>query len=237
LAIPEPEESWLGEFARGLFEIGDRYNVELIGGDTVRGPLSVTVQVLGLVPAGTALRRAGARRADLIYVTGSLGDAGLALRDKRGGVALSEAERATLHPRLNHPEPRVAEGMALRGIASAAIDVSDGLLADLGHILEASNVGATIQVERLPLSATLRAHLEPVDGWRLALGAGDDYELCFSVPPAKQAELERALANLSCGHTCIGVVEDTAGLRCRHEDGTPFVVDVAGYNHFANGKD
>lgn len=237
LAVPAAEESWLAEFARGLFELADRHNVELIGGDTVCGPLSVTVQVLGLVPAGVALRRAGARPGDVIYVTGTLGDAGLALYDKQGGVVLDDAERTALHPRLDRPAPRVAEGLALRGIAGAAIDISDGLLADLGHILEASGVGATIQVERLPLSATLRAHLEPADGWRLALGAGDDYELCFSVAPAKQPALERALADVSCGYTRIGIIEDIPGLRCRREDGTPFVTDVAGYNHFADGKD
>lgn len=227
LTVPQRDEAWLTAFSNGFFALARRFNVQLVGGDTTRGPLSITVQMHGLVPRGQGLLRAGAHLNDLIYVTGELGDAGLALRLLKAEVSLID-ER--LLARLNWPEPRIHEGIALRGIASAAIDISDGLAADLGHILTASGVGASLQLASLPLS---QAVADCTD-WSLPLSAGDDYELCFTLNPRKQANL-LAIAE-SCGYrfSCIGVIEHAPGLRCMLPDGELFMPDKKGYDHFGS---
>ncbi|MCC6301554.1 MAG: thiamine-phosphate kinase [Gammaproteobacteria bacterium] len=247
LTLPEADERWLADFAHGFFALARGYGVALVGGDTTRGPLSVSVQVQGFVPPGAAFRRDGARPGDLIYVTGTLGDAGLALRLREASAIGAPGARAFLRLRLDRPQPRVQEALRLRGLARSAIDVSDGLLADLGHILRASGVGATLELARLPLSPAFRACLAAVEAgghpalrsfrpglaWAdLALASGDDYELCFTVDPAHRPRLEALAADgLPC--TCIGTVDAEAGLRCRLADGTPYLPSRRGYDHFA----
>lgn len=233
LTLPEVDEAWLKGFSAGFFALAERYNVQLVGGDTTRGPLSITVQMHGLVPGNQALRRAGARPGDLIYVTGELGDAGLALRMLQGEISLPSEYVAYSLARLNHPEPRINAGLALRGIAHAAIDISDGLAADLGHILNASNAGATLHLERLPLSAGVASVVMKAGDWSLPLSAGDDYELCFTVPAQNKSRLHAVLDRFSCACTPIGMIEEAPGLRCKLADGKSFTPDSAGYDHFA----
>lgn len=237
ITLPQPDTDWLEAFARGFSALAQRFGVQLVGGDLTRGPLTVTVQAHGLVPAGRALRRDGARPGDEIYVTGTLGDAGLALRLLQEDIAVPAMHRDFLVARLECPQPRVQAGMALQGLANAAIDLSDGLLADLGHILERSDLGATLWVDRLPRSTAFRETLEDrpgleVDWDLLPLAAGDDYELCFTVPPSGTAALQAALGGLDCGYLKVGVVEEEPGLRCLHDDGSPCVAGAAGYRHF-----
>ena len=232
LTLPEADEHWLKNFSTGFFELADRHGVQLIGGDTTHGPLAITIQIHGLVPAGSALRRSGARVGDLIYVTGCVGDAGLALQALQKKATLSPDHLAQVMTRLNRPEPRIKEGIALRGIASAAIDISDGLAADLSHILAASGVGATLCLEDLPLSPALASVLSEVGGWNVPLASGDDYELCFTVPQEHQALLLDAIEQFSCPCTCIGVTESIPGLRCRLANGELFEPARTGYQHF-----
>ena len=231
LTLPENNSGWLDDFSRAFFALADRYRVQLVGGDTTRGPLSVTVQVHGLVSEGAALKRIGAKPGDRIFVTGTLGDAGLALQ-------LRENAADSLQQKLDYPEPRIEAGRVLAGQASAAIDISDGLLADLGHLLEADGLGATVQVEALPRSgafiAALEKHGPDQPSWfnDLPLGAGDDYELCFTVPEKSCASLEKQFSGLACGCTQIGIIEESAGIRCFLEDGTRYQPAAAGYLHF-----
>ncbi len=235
LTLPEAGETWLTDFSRGFFALAERYGVHLIGGDTTCGPLSITVQILGLVPQGQALRRSGAQPGDLIYVTGELGDAGLALKLLCGEVSLTPDDASCSLARLNRPEPRIEAGLALRGIAHAAIDISDGLVADLGHILTASAVGATLYVERLPLSEGVAALVRKTRDWSLPLAAGDDYELCFTVPAQHESRLHDAMKQVCCC-TCVGIVENALGMRCELADGTALALNFSGYEHFAGER-
>jgi thiamine-monophosphate kinase len=234
LTLPQADEAWVAEFAHGFFLLAERYQVELIGGDTTRGPLCVSVQIHGCVPRGQTLLRAGARVGEHIFVSGSLGDAGLALRLLQTQYACAEDQRAALDARLHRPEPRVALGEHLRGLASAAIDVSDGLLADLGHILERSGVGATVWVDRLPRSAAFRSCVLPQtpEWFELPLAAGDDYEICFTAAPEQAAALQTLARELDVPITAIGVIEADAGLRCRNDVGRSFEPARRGYEHF-----
>jgi thiamine-monophosphate kinase len=233
LTLPRADEAWLERFCRGLFALADRYDLQLVGGDTTRGPTTViTVQAHGFVPPGLALRRDGARPGDGVYVTGTPGDAGLALTVAQGKAAVVPEGRAYFQQRLEWPEPRLAEGLALRGIASAAIDISDGLAQDLGHILERSRVGARLEVDRLPLSPALRASLDRDAAIATALTGGDDYELCFTVPPERAAGLASVAAGWACRCTRIGVVTAGPGLQRVRADGSVFHLDRRGYDHF-----
>ena len=227
ITLPEVDADWLAGFSRAFFELADRYNIQLVGGDTTQGPLSITVQAHGFVPQGTALRRHGAQPGDHVYVTGTLGDAGLALQ------LHGDADKA-LQQRLDFPEPRVSAGQALRGIASAAIDISDGLLADLGHLLEGDQLGATVTVDDLPRSAAFieAAQRGGTPLLELPLSAGDDYELCFTVPEASLTQLIAAQADFPCGCTRIGTVEREAGIRCYTADGQHYTLSGRGYEHF-----
>lgn len=229
LTLPDANEKWLTDFSRGLFALAGQYGISLVGGDTTRGPLSITIQVQGYAPAGQALRRDGAMPGDLIYVSGSLGDAG-------GGLALALAgnddDSDFLLRRFVSPEPRLRLGQQLRGVASAAIDISDGLLADLGHILTRSQVGAELQAEQLPISAELLAQVGPAQAQQLALGAGDDYELCFCVPADKVARLEAMAQTASVELSQVGVITKVAGLRVFDSIGQPVEAPQAGYQHF-----
>lgn len=236
LTLPENQAHWLADFSRGFFALAGQYGVQLVGGDTTRGPLTVTVQAHGLVPHGTALRRSGAAAGDRVYVTGSLGDAGLALY-------LKQTASAWLRNRLDYPQPRVAIGMALHGLASAVIDISDGLLADLGHLLEADGLGAAIDVDALPRSPAFLAVLDgPGLGgqplyYELPLSAGDDYELCFAVPEQRCAVLENRLARFACPVTAIGMIEAQPGIRCYRSGGEPYQPAATGYKHFWDRQD
>jgi thiamine-monophosphate kinase len=229
LCLPEPDEAWLTGFAEGLFALAARFGVELVGGDTVRGPRVLTLQLHGWVPEGAALTRSGARPGDGVFVTGTLGDAGAGLAIVAGKISCGSADAQYLRGRLDRPEPRVEAGLALRGVASAAIDVSDGVAADLTHILERSGVGATLWAEALPLSAALARICAPEQARRLALSAGDDYELCFTVPPERIPELSR----LPVACTQIGVIEPVPGLRLVDATGRSLAPGVGGYDHFA----
>jgi thiamine-monophosphate kinase len=228
LSLPEVNEHWLSEFAEGLFGLAEAHGVELVGGDTVRGPLVITLQLHGFVPAAAALKRSGAQPGDHIFVTGTLGDAGAGLALTRNSLTCGSEEEAYLRGRLDSPTPRVAEGLALRGIASAAIDVSDGLMADLGHILVQSGVGAHIELERLPLSPQIERSVPSEEAQRNALSAGDDYELCFTVPPEN---LERLQAQ-PFSFTRIGTIEAQTGLRILNGAGECVTVAQVGFDHF-----
>ena len=232
LSLPGADEAWLGAFADGFFALAERFGVQLVGGDTTRGPLSVTVQVQGFVPADAALRRSGARSGDHVFVTGHLGDAGAGLAIEQGRLALSGPPAAALLARLHRPTPRIGAGLALRGLASAAIDVSDGLAQDLGHILAASGVGAVLEADVLPLSdALLASGIERP--WRLAAAAGDDYELCFTAP----ADADLGVADaLDCPVTRIGHITAEPGLRWRDTAGQVVEPPPRGWDHFARDE-
>lgn len=234
LTMPENDFTWLDDFSRAFFALAERFQLQLVGGDTTRGPLSVTVQAHGFVSPGNALTRTGAKRGDSIYVTGTLGDAGLALQ--MGGTAVEDLQK-----KLDYPEPAVAAGQMLAGLASAAIDVSDGLLADLGHLLEGTELGASLYVDKLPRSAAFISALRQQGSDRphyydLPLSAGDDYELCFTVPQAQCKQLEQQLSQLACGCTLIGKVEQSTGIHCFLEDGSHYQPGTEGYKHFERSQ-
>lgn len=232
IALPDADETWLERFSAGFFALAQQYGVELIGGDTTRGPLNLCVTILGEVPAQQALQRSGAQHGDEIWVSGTLGDAALALAHLQERIALSGEELAACAQVLHQPQPRVALGLALRGIASSAIDISDGLLADLGHILDASHAAAEIGLALLPVSAVMRAYVELPLGKQCALSGGDDYELCFTAPAVRHADITGISARLGLPLTCIGkivagrgcIVHDAAGNRLNFGSG--------GYEHF-----
>jgi thiamine-monophosphate kinase len=233
LSLPAADEVWLHGFAAGLFALASRYQVQLVGGDTVRGPQVISLQLHGFVPQGAALRRDGAKVGDLIYVTGTPGDAGLGLELALGRRTAGDADAHYLRGRLDRPEPRVAAGRQLREVAGAAIDVSDGLAADLGHILQRSGVGARLELAQLPQSPALQRLLPDAhERWRYALGAGDDYELCFTVPRTRRAAAERLCAKLECGCQVIGHIEAEPGLRLYQPDGTLLEDSPHGFDHF-----
>ena len=229
LSLPQPDALWLEGFARGFHALADRAAVTLVGGDTVRGPRVVTVQVLGFVPAPLALRRAGARPGDGLYVSGTLGDAA-------AGLELLHGDRATdldspLVRRYRFAEPRLALGRSLRGVASAAMDLSDGLFGDLAKLCQASGTGAVVELEDLPRSAALSARFGAADAERLALGGGDDYELLFTVPPSAERELRTAL-DAAVSITRIGEIVAGRGVQWRRA-GRLVAPGVTGYDHFA----
>jgi len=231
LTLPEVNESWLAEFTEQFFLLADSFNVQLIGGDTTRGALSITVQALGLLPGDQGLTRAGAQAGDLVYVTGELGDAGLALLVLQDELGLPVKDKAQVIKRLNRPAPRIKAGIALRNIASAAIDISDGLVADLSHLLKASDVGATLQAGKLPVSDAYRRYFDVAGDWSVALSAGDDFELCFTVPEKRQGGIERIMNGLEVRCSWIGMIEQRHGLRVLDDQGRKLYTG-SGYDHF-----
>ena len=232
LTLPKVDESWLTEFSRGFEALAGRYGAALVGGDTTRGPLSITVQAHGWVPAGSALRRSGAREGNDIYVTGTLGDAALYLASK--SLNLSEqGQFAPLRESLERPQPRVEAGLALRGIASSAIDISDGLIADLGHILAASVMGASISLDRMPLSKEMAQWQHKKKDWSTVLAGGDDYELCFTADKSKRKEITRISKELNLPISCIGTIESQPGLRITQPDGKLWSGPDKGFDHFS----
>jgi thiamine-monophosphate kinase len=235
-ALPTSDPRWIAAFMRGFDALAARYDVDLIGGDTTRGPRTFCVTVIGELPAGTAITRAGAHAGDVVYVSGTLGDAALALAIADGRARVDERAVPALRRRLDVPEPRVALGIALRGIASSALDVSDGLTGDLGHILDASHVGATIDVAAMPCSDPLRSLLHG-SARKLALGCllagGDDYELCFTAMPAMRERIGELSRTLSLPLMPIGVITAERGLVVRDERGDALASLPHAFDHFA----
>lgn len=235
LALPDVDEAWLAGFAQGMFALADAHGCELVGGDTTRGPLAIDITVFGEVPQGQALLRSGARAGDDLWVSGTLGDARLALEAFRGTVSLPQAVFDAARQRLEQPQPRVALGLALRGIASAAIDLSDGLLGDVAHILERSTVGATVEADRVAalLAAQPALQLDAAQVHRLVLAGGDDYELAFSAPAARRTEVEAAGRQVGVAVTRIGRIDAEPGLRLLDAQGRPLAQCFTGFDHFA----
>lgn len=227
LTLPDANETWLTGFSKGFFDCANAYQVQLMGGDTTRGPLTITVQLLGKVPRGKAMKRKGAKPGHKIYVTDQLGEAALVLKAVEDSIPYP----VSLYPSLARTQPRVYEGIGLRAVASACIDVSDGLLADLGHILSQSAVGATVYANQIPLpSLTLGLHEREL--LELALTGGGDYELCFTVSPKNEPELKKIFELSPAQYTCIGEIERGAGLRVFDSMGHEMTFDKMGYQHF-----
>ena len=216
LSLPHPDERWLAEFASGLYALAGRHGVALVGGDTVAGPLVITIEVLGFVPPTAALRRSGARASDLIIVSGAPGVAAAGLEELQAGRATFESKDARVR-RFLRAEPRLALGRALRGFATAAMDVSDGLLGDLGKLARASGVRACIDLERLPVAPELAAY-SLADQERLVLQGGDDYELLFTLPADHFGHIAHLAEAGACSLRCIGVMEQGEGVECRRDD-------------------
>jgi thiamine-monophosphate kinase len=235
LALPEANAAWLEPFSRGLLALADEFDCELVGGDTTRGPLNICITVFGEVPAGQALLRSGARAGDEIYVSGTLGDARLALEVFRGGLSVPAAAFETARARMDQPTPRVALGQALRGLASAAIDISDGLLGDLGHVLQQSTVGARIDVDAAYglLGASNTAGLPAERQLEFVLAGGDDYELAFTAPAARRADVEATAKASGTVVTRIGVIESEPGLRLVDGAGNRVTRSYGSFDHFA----
>lgn len=231
LALPQAEEAWLAGFARGLFALADAHGCELVGGDTTRGPLAINVSIFGEVPAGQALLRSGARPGDELYVSGRLGDARLALEVFRGTVSLPGEAFERVRIAMECPQPRVALGLALRGVASSAIDLSDGLLGDLGHVLQRSGCGARLEVDAVPRSAELAA--QPLALQRLCtLAGGDDYELLFTAPAAQRQAVAHAAQAAGVPVSRIGCIEAEPGLRLMDAQGQPLPNTWTSFDHF-----
>ena len=233
LSIPSADAVWLQDFANGLLDLADAHQVTLVGGDTTRGPLTVSVQILGHVPRGTALLRGGAQPGDLMVVTGTLGDAGAGLnyvKTPPRDAALA-ADVKSLVTRFEYPTPRVAMGIAARGIASAAMDISDGLAGDLPKLARASGLHAHVAVEKLPVSQALRAVADPAQAREWALSAGDDYELLLTVAAPRYVALEAQALRLNLTLAIIGEMRAGAGVSWSL-DGTPFAPRSSGFDHF-----
>ena len=231
LTLPEVDEPWVAAFAEGFLALADFYNVELIGGDMTRGPLSMTVSIQGVVPEQCALRRNGAQPGDAVFVTGTLGDAALALQHCLGQRQVTPELLPDLMQKLEQPQPRILAGMALRNLASSCLDISDGLSSDLRHILVASGVSAQIELSQLPLSPALEA-LPAAQAWQLALAGGDDYELCFTLPEAHRGALQLALQAASIVVTEIGrIVAGEPQIQWLLQ-GQPQLLALRGWDHF-----
>ena len=231
LALPRVDEVFLDGFARGLLALADAHGCELVGGDTTQGPLNICITVFGEVPAGEALLRSGARPGDDLYVSGTLGDARLALEVFRGQLALDGAAFEALRCAMEQPQPRVALGLALRGVASSAIDVSDGLLGDLAHVLRRSGVGAEVQVDALPRGDVMRALPEALQR-ECTLSGGDDYELVFTAAPQHAARVAAAALTAQVRVTRIGSIGAEAGLRLIDRDGRAVANTFDSFDHF-----
>lgn len=233
LALPRADEAWLTGFADGLFGLARQHGCALVGGDTTRaiGGVSITITAFGRVRSGAALLRSGARAGDELWVSGTLGDAALGLACLRGELTMAAELQRSMIDRLERPTPRIELGRRLRTLASSAIDVSDGLLGDLGHILQRSGVAGRLDWSRVPRSAALRLCGE-ADQRRLALAGGDDYELLFSVPPGRHAEVEATGAAAGVAVACIGAIEQGSGLTVVDHDGRTMDIAARSFDHF-----
>lgn len=230
LSLPTVDEEWLKRFSEGFFTLADDNGVELVGGDTTRGPLNLCVTIMGEVPRGKALRRDGAQVGDDIWVSGKLGQAALGLANLQGKFKFYGEVRDECLKALHQPQPRVSLGLALRGIANSTIDISDGLLADLGHILERSNVGAELEVEALPI---VDDGVEKDVAQQCALAGGDDYELCFTAPESQRDVLMALAEQLKFPLTRIGHIKAELGCVVRDGEGKAMKMEKGGYDHFA----
>lgn len=230
LTLPDADAAFVERFADGFAELARAHGVSLIGGDTTQGPLAVTVTALGSVPRGAALKRNGARVGDAVFVTGTPGDAAAALKM----LMETHCPPAALLARLQRPEPRIAAALALRGTASACIDVSDGLLADLGHVCTASGMGAELDADALPLSSALAANFDADACRQFALAGGDDYELCFTAPSVLESRIGEAIAATGCSVTRIGRIVAGSGVRVLDSDGNEITPPRAGWEHFSS---
>jgi len=232
IALPVADENWIAAFAEGFFACAEAFKVDLIGGDTTRGPLCISVQIMGQVPTAHALRRDGAKPGDDIWVSGRLGDAALALNHLLSKHSLTDNELAQTLPALLQPQPRVALGLALRNIAHCAIDISDGLLADLGHILKASNLGAELCLDDIPRSAIMQQHLTNSPVLNMLLAGGDDYELCFTAPANAHDRILQISHELGLALSCIGTTRAEPGLLIRDRQGNLIETGASGFDHF-----
>lgn len=232
LTLPKADQQWLSSFSEGLFQLAEEFKIQLVGGDTTRGPLSITIQVHGFTPMGKALTRKGAQIGDWIYVTNHLGDAGLALQHLQKTIHLSADVFSRVSGALNRPYPRINEGLLLAKYATSMIDLSDGLISDLGHVLKHSRVGALIKLEQLPLSSALKEALPYSEAIKLALSAGDDYELCCTIPPAKKKEVEALMQREGYKMACIGQITGDQKLVLQQDNQLIEQGNLQGYIHF-----
>ena len=223
LTLPKLDEIWLKQFSQSLKQTSKKYNVSLIGGDTTRGPLNITITMMGVVEKSKAIKRSGARNGDNIYVSGEIGDAALCLKKINAGERPHKAELI----KLNRPIPRIELGSALKGIANSCIDISDGLEQDLSHIIKASKVGAMVDIQELPLSQSMIKYIESNDDWALPLCGGDDYELCFTAPENFNSEIINIAEFCKIKITKIGVINDSKDLKIKGYDG-----QGQSYKHF-----
>jgi thiamine-monophosphate kinase len=233
IALPEENDAWLTAFARGFFRMADQHGIELVGGDTTRGSLTISITVMGEVPPGRALRRDGAQADDDVWVSGTIGSAALALAYRQGRLFMEQIDAAKVLPALYLPTPRVELGIALRGIATSAIDISDGLLGDLGHILERSQVGAKLEFPALPTLPVVRDYLHEAVARDCVLAGGDDYELCFTAPAGQREAVTSAAQSVGVPITRIGRITAEPGLAVIGSDGQPLPIERTGYDHFA----
>jgi len=233
LTVPNVDHAWLAAFAKGFFDLAQEHNVSLIGGDTTRGPLTLTVTIMGEVPAGAALRRSGAKAGNDIWVSGNIGDAALAVAHRHGRLVLGEDDYREAVMRLYEPSPRVQLGQALRGLATAAIDVSDGLLADLTHICRLSGVGATVELASVPVSAIGARHINSDAGRTAIVAGGDDYELCFTAHPNSRDSIQDLTDVLGIPITRVGQIKRGKGVSLLDPDGKAVKIDGRGYDHFS----
>ena len=231
-SLPRADEAFVAGVAQGLLALADRHGIELVGGDTTAGPLNICITVFGQVPAGQALLRSGAQVGDAVWVSGQLGDARLALEVFRGQLSLPAEAFSQVRQAMELPEPRVALGQALRGLATSCIDLSDGLIGDLGHILKRSRVGAVVEPHRLPRSAVLARQAAALQQTCLLAG-GDDYELLFTAPAAAHAEVLVAASRAGVPATCCGCIVAEPGLRFVDEAGAALTIQEHGFDHFA----
>ncbi|WP_371188907.1 thiamine-phosphate kinase [Thalassotalea maritima] len=232
ITLPSVDESWLREFSQGMFELTEYYNVQVIGGDTTQGPLSITITAQGLVPEERVLRRDGAQNGDYVFVTNTVGDAGLALAAINGQVDLAEQDRQKVMKKLDFPKPQVLVGQMIREFATAAIDVSDGLLADLTHLCKASTLGIDLDADNIPMSETLLTNLGKEQAINMALTAGDDYQLIFTVPATNKVGVETAMAHANVDYRCLGQLNPSQIIQVFH-NGEPFNVSQPGFEHFS----
>ncbi len=233
IALPAADDAWLAAFARGFFRMAELHGVELVGGDTTRGPLAFSITAIGEVPPGQALRRDGAQAGDDVWVSGVIGSAAMALAYRQGRLFMEQVDAARVLPALYLPTPRVALGIALRGLATSAIDISDGLAADLGHILERSRVGAVLEFDALPLLPATRKYLHEAAARDAVLAGGDDYELCFTAPADRRDAVRAAAAQTGTAATRVGRIVAEAGLAVVAADGQPLTLERTGHDHFA----
>jgi thiamine-monophosphate kinase len=231
LTLPEANEDWLRSFSRGLFKCAREYRIALVGGDTTSGPLSITIQVMGAIQPQQTLRRDGANVGDFILVTNFVGDGAAALAAIQNTHTFTDEHIEYLLQRFYRPTPRLSESVLIREIASSALDISDGLVADLQHICDASDLGAVIDIENLPLSPAVKSLNNDSQAYQWALSGGDDYELCFTVPPEKMADIAMLIAQGKLQATVIGEVTAGSKVICEYE-GEPFELAKTGYQHF-----